>query len=77
VGEHLLVEVDVAGRPEDDVDQDVVLEPLEQPERVGLLRGEPSCFQCLQGEAGVLGADEQVDVVGPPGAAERIPPMRR
>ena len=68
-GEHLVVEEDAAGGPEDDVDHDVVLEGLEQPVGIGLLGGEAGPGQRLQHPVGVLGTDEEVDVVGPPGPA--------
>ena len=64
--EHLVVEVDAAGRLEDDVDEDVVAECLEQPVGIRLLGGEPRRFEDVEGGAGVLGADEEVDVVRPP-----------
>src|SRR6266576_5413512 len=65
MGPHLVVEVDPAHHHEDDVDHDVVLERLVDPNRVGLLGGEAGAAKRLQDVARVAGTDEKVDVVGP------------
>src|SRR6266576_2521623 len=64
-GLHLVIEVDSAHHHEDDVDQDVVLERLVDPDGVGLLGGEAGAAKRLQDVARVARTDEKVDVVGP------------
>ena len=63
--QHLLVQVDVAGRAEDHVDQHALLDPFEQPEGVRPLDREPLLGQRLEDGVGVVRPHEQVDVVSP------------
>lgn len=69
--EHLVVEIDVAIRAEDDVDQLAPLDRLEQPVGVSLLSREAVPRQHLQHGASVAWSHEQVDIAGQPGTAHR------
>src|SRR3982075_1392932 len=64
-GLHFVVEVDPAHHHEDDIDHDVVLEGLVDPDRVGLLRGEAGTLKRCQYIARVIGTHEEVDVMRP------------
>ncbi len=62
---HLVVKVDPAHHHEDDVDHDVILECLVDPDGIGLFGGEAGAAKHLKHVAGVIGTDEKIDVVRP------------
>ncbi len=62
---HVLVEIDLPPRLEDDIDLYVVTERLVDPHRVGPFDLEGALAEQLEGPFGVLGTTEDVDVLGP------------
>jgi hypothetical protein len=67
---HLVVQEDLAGGSEDDVNEDAALHGFEQPGLLGLLGVEPRFGQGVQGCFGVVRMDQDVDVVGVLGSAQ-------
>jgi len=63
---HLVIEQDVARGPEQHVHQHPVLDRLVQPLGLGPARFETGRLQALQCGVGLVGTNEEVDVVGVP-----------